>query len=116
MVGAYAVPMGFLFGVLAAAGRMSADAEVTAMRACGMGLGALLGPVLLVAVAVSVLTALLMMEYEPMARREPRGRLARGHPRAGRVQEHRRPRHLRAVAGDGQPARGHPDLGPYQPG
>jgi len=72
MVGAYAVPMGFLFGVLAAAGRMSADAEVTAMRACGMGLGALLGPVLLVAVAVSVLTALLMMEYEPMARRELR--------------------------------------------
>jgi lipopolysaccharide export system permease protein len=72
MVGAYAVPMGFLFGVLAAAGRMSADAEVTAMRACGLGLGALLGPVLLVAAAVSALTALLMLHYEPLARRELR--------------------------------------------
>ena len=72
MVGAYAVPMGFLFGVLAAAGRMSADSEVTAMRACGLGLGALLGPVLAVAAAVSLLTALLMIEYEPMARRELR--------------------------------------------
>ena len=72
MVGAYAVPMGFLFGVLAAAGRMSADSEVTAMRACGMGLGALLGPVLAVAVGVSLLTGLLMNQYEPMARRELR--------------------------------------------
>jgi len=72
LVGAYAVPMGFLFGVLAAVGRMSTDSEVMAMRACGLGLGALLAPVLAVAVLVSMLTALLMMDYEPMARRELR--------------------------------------------
>jgi lipopolysaccharide export system permease protein len=51
---------------------MSADSEVMAMRACGLGLGALLGPALAVGAAVSLLTALLMMQYEPMARRELR--------------------------------------------
>src|SRR5215471_5882712 len=32
MVAPYAVPVGFLFGTLAVIGRLSADAEVTAMR------------------------------------------------------------------------------------
>ena len=49
MVSPYAVPVGFLFGILAAVGRLSADSEVTAMRACGLGLGAIFGPVLAIA-------------------------------------------------------------------
>ncbi len=76
MVAPYAVPVGFLFGVLAAVGRLSADSEATAMRACGLGLGAIFGPVLAIALALSLLTALLMIRVEPAARRELREVLA----------------------------------------
>ena len=76
MVSPYAVPVGFLFGVLAAVGRLSADSEVTAMRSCGLGLGAIFGPVIAIAVALSLLTALLMIRVEPAARRDLRAVLA----------------------------------------
>jgi lipopolysaccharide export system permease protein len=76
MVAPYAVPVGFLFGILAAVGRLSADSEVTAMRACGLGLGAIFGPVLIIAAALSVLTAVLMIRIEPEARKDLRGVLA----------------------------------------
>lgn len=72
MVAPYAVPVGFLFGVLAAVGRLSADSEATAMRACGLGLGTIFGPVLVIALALSLLTALLMIRIEPASRRELR--------------------------------------------
>ena len=39
MLSPYAVPVGFLFGVLVAVGRLSADSELTAMRALGVSLG-----------------------------------------------------------------------------
>jgi lipopolysaccharide export system permease protein len=46
------------------------------MRACGLGLGALFGPVLAIGIAISLLTALLMIRVEPAARRELRAVLA----------------------------------------
>jgi lipopolysaccharide export system permease protein len=76
MVSPYAVPVGFLFGVLAAVGRLSADSEVTAMRSCGLGLGAIFGPVIAIATVLALLTALLMIRVEPEARRELRSVLA----------------------------------------
>lgn len=72
MLAAYALPVAFLFGVLLAIGRLSGDSEVTALRACGMGLGALVGPVLGLAVGVGAGTAGLMIHTEPRARIELR--------------------------------------------
>lgn len=83
MVAAYSVPVGFLFGVLATAARISTDAELTALRACGLGIGAILGPALLLAAATSGLTALLMVHGEPAARREMRALLTQVASRGG---------------------------------
>jgi lipopolysaccharide export system permease protein len=83
LVAAYSVPVGFLFGVLAAVARLSGDAEVTAMRACGLGLGALFGPALALGVLVSATTGLLMVHGEPAARREMRTVLAQVASRGG---------------------------------
>lgn len=76
MAAPYAIPVGFLFGILAAVGRLSADAEITAMRACGLGIGVLFGPVLVIATAVAIATAAAMIHYEPAARRDLRAVLA----------------------------------------
>jgi lipopolysaccharide export system permease protein len=76
MVSPYAVPVGFLFGILAAVGRLSADSEATAMRACGLGLGTIFAPVIAIALALSLLTALLMIRVEPASRRGLREVLA----------------------------------------
>jgi lipopolysaccharide export system permease protein len=72
LAAAYSLPLGFLFGVLATIARLSADAEWTAMRACGLGIGALLVPALALALAVSAATAVLMVRTEPSARRNLR--------------------------------------------
>ncbi len=64
----YSVPVGFLFGILVTVGRMSADLEVLAMRACGIGLHGLLTPVLLMGLAISAFTAYLMIHVEPRSR------------------------------------------------
>jgi lipopolysaccharide export system permease protein len=53
----YALPMGTLSGVLLTLGRLSADSEVTAMRAVGISLTRIARPVLLLAV-LGVLTGL----------------------------------------------------------
>ncbi len=66
----YALPVSFLFGVLLAMGRMSADVEITAMRACGVGIRGILVPVFLMGAALSALTLELAVEIEPAARRE----------------------------------------------
>ncbi len=68
IVAGYAAPVGLLFGVLAAVGRSSADLEVVAIQASGMGLGQLLVPTLATAFAFSLLTALLLIRVEPQAR------------------------------------------------
>ncbi len=66
----YALPVSFLFGVLLAIGRMAGDVEITAMRACGVGIRGLLTPIALLGVALSVSTLALCLEVEPAARRE----------------------------------------------
>lgn len=69
---AYMVPIAFLFGVMVAIGRMAGDSEILALRTCGFGLREILLPVLALALVVSGLTAWLLIEVEPRARRELR--------------------------------------------
>jgi lipopolysaccharide export LptBFGC system permease protein LptF len=52
----YALPVAFLFGVLLAVSRLASESEVLAMRACGLGMTALVGPVVVLSVLVSGLT------------------------------------------------------------
>ena len=64
----YALPVAFLFGVLLAVGRMASDTEIKAMGACGLGPWALVGPVLAMALFVSLATGYLMQQVEPAVR------------------------------------------------
>lgn len=66
----YALPVSFLFGVLLAIGRMAADVEITAMRACGIGLRTFTVPILVFGLIFSGFTWRLTQESEPAARRE----------------------------------------------
>lgn len=68
MLSSYAVPVAFLFGVLVAVGRLSADSELKAMRALGVSLAQFAVPFLCIAAGVAVLTAWLLAEVEPAAR------------------------------------------------
>jgi len=68
----YALPVSLLFGVLLTVGRMAADVEIIALRACGVGLRELLRPILVLGLAVSALTLRLALDVEPAARREMR--------------------------------------------
>jgi lipopolysaccharide export system permease protein len=65
----YALPVSFLFGVLLAIGRMASDLEITAMRACGVGIRGLLAPIALLGALLSLSTLGLSLEGEPAARR-----------------------------------------------
>ncbi|HEX2483926.1 MAG TPA: LptF/LptG family permease [Myxococcota bacterium] len=73
MLSSYAVPVAFLFGVLVAVGRLSADSELKAMRALGVSLAQFAVPFLCIAVGVAILTAWLLAEVEPAARTRLRG-------------------------------------------
>lgn len=86
MLGAYAVPVAFLFGVLVAVGRMSSDSEVTAMRALGVSLGQLVVPCLVFGVAVSAASFVLLYDLEPAARRELRAVLSQVAARGGVIE------------------------------
>lgn len=72
MLAAYALPVSFLFGVLLAVGRLSSDSEITAMRACGLGMRELVLPVAALGVVVSLGTGWLLLVTEPAARVELR--------------------------------------------
>jgi lipopolysaccharide export system permease protein len=72
ILSAYVVPVAFLFGVLVAFGRFSADSEITAMRSCGLGMRSLVGPPLLMGLGVTLLTGFLILDVEPSSRRELR--------------------------------------------
>lgn len=71
----YALPVSFLFGVLLAIGRMAADVEITAMRACGIGLRTFTVPILVFGLIFSAFTWRLTLESEPSARRQMRDAL-----------------------------------------
>lgn len=68
----YALPVAFLFGVLLAIGRMAADAEILALRACGFGLRDILLPVCALGILVSGGTWWLALDVEHRAHRELR--------------------------------------------
>lgn len=59
------IPMSLLFGVLIAVGRLSADSELIAMRACGVSLYAVTRPMVLLGGALAVLTGYVSIELMP---------------------------------------------------
>lgn len=67
-VAVHALPIGMLTGVLLVLGRMSAQQEITAMRAAGLGLGYVARPILLIAAAGVAATLWLNFYMMPQAR------------------------------------------------
>jgi len=76
-VAAYALPMGVLTGVLLVLGRMSAQHEVTAMRASGLSFAYLARPILILGALAATVAALVNYEYMPRARALYKETLAR---------------------------------------
>ena len=68
----YALPLGFLTGVLIAFGRMSSQQELTAMKASGRDLGRIARPALLLAGGLALLSAWLNLEVAPYSNTEYR--------------------------------------------
>lgn len=91
----YAIPVGLLFGILVAMGRLSSDLEILAIQACGIGLGGVVAPILLLALGMSLVTALLMIEVEPQSRLELRALLSKIASRGAIIEAG----HFRKVAG-----------------
>jgi LPS export ABC transporter permease LptF/LPS export ABC transporter permease LptG len=67
---AFTLPMATLVGVLIGLGRMSADSEIIALNACGIGLRRLLMPVGALAMAATGLTLLVTLWLGPLSVRE----------------------------------------------
>lgn len=59
------IPMSFLFAVLVAAGRMSSDSEMVALRSSGVNLWRLLRPVLLAGLVLTAVNGYLMLDLLP---------------------------------------------------
>ncbi|MGH9382224.1 MAG: LPS export ABC transporter permease LptF [Thermoanaerobaculia bacterium] len=59
------VPMALLFGILVAIGRLSAESELTALRACGISLSSLYRPVLTFSLALTLVTGFLSVYVLP---------------------------------------------------
>ena len=64
----YALPMGLLTGVLLTLGRLSADSEITAMRAAGISLGRIARPVLVLGALAGAVALYINFESMPHAR------------------------------------------------
>lgn len=67
-VAAYALPMGMLAGVLLVLGRMSAQQEITAMRASGLSLFYVARPIIILGVLATMAALLINFEFMPRAR------------------------------------------------
>jgi LPS export ABC transporter permease LptF len=82
---AFTVPWGFLTAVLLIFGRMSADNEMIALRACGVSLLRICLPVLAVAAGLSLFTFWINAQVAPqaeMAMRQSVAEMARSNPSA----------------------------------
>lgn len=64
----FALPMGILTGVLLTLGRLSADSEITAMRAAGISLARIARPVFILAALGTLLALYVNLESAPWAR------------------------------------------------
>ncbi len=64
----YALPMGMLSGILLVLGRMSADREITALRASGLSVAWLSAPILFTAIMGAAMSILINFEFMPIAR------------------------------------------------
>ncbi len=64
----YAIPTALLFGILISFGRMSADGEVVAMRACGVSVPRLLPPALALGAVAAGISAYMLFDVQPRAR------------------------------------------------
>lgn len=64
------IPLSFLMGIMLGLGRLSADGEIVALKAGGIGLAAMARPVLLLAALCSVLTLVASVWLTPWAKRE----------------------------------------------
>jgi len=67
------IPMGFLFGVLIAMGRMNSDNEIIALQAGGISARRLLRPVLLLALVIGGVNAYVTLQVMPRANQTLRG-------------------------------------------
>lgn len=83
------IPMGYLFGVLLAVGRLSADREIVALQAAGISARRLVRPVLVVGVGLALVTGYLSTVEIPRANRslkDLRTRLFSAARNLGRIQ------------------------------
>ncbi len=85
---ALTIPMGTLFGVLTAMGRLSGDGEIVAMHAGGIGFPRLTVPVVALGVALSVATLVLNETIAPPANKAARRLLAEAGGRDLAVKQH----------------------------
>jgi lipopolysaccharide export system permease protein len=72
----YALPMGVLTGVLLTLGRLSADSEITAMRAAGLSVTRIARPVFLLGLAGAALALYVNFDASPRARTQFQRELA----------------------------------------
>ncbi len=63
----YALPLGMLTGILLVFGRMSAQSEIVAMKACGRSIFSMATPVFFIAICASLFSIAINFYYAPVA-------------------------------------------------